>query len=192
MRSTSLSKLSVIICFFVCLFVFFCKTNKLRAIWVERLGTLAKKTLALKVEVEVVLLYVKPWLHPFDNWHWKVKKKKKKRKRKEKEWKERNFARLKYKNHLNRRALLTADEILSVCMRATSTRTNSRILKKWSFAGCKASFYHFLSKRTRLFLLKEVKPWLDCEMIRRLTFYLWICFSASVQLSDAGSCRITT
>ena len=59
MRSTSLSKLSVIICFFVCLF-FFCKTNKLRAIWVGRLGTLAKKTLALKVEVEVVLLYVKP------------------------------------------------------------------------------------------------------------------------------------
>ena len=63
MRSTLLSKLSVIICFFVCLFVcFFCKTNKLRAIWVGRLGTLAKKTLALKVEVEVevVLLYVKP------------------------------------------------------------------------------------------------------------------------------------
>ena len=62
MRSTSLSKLSVIICFFVCLFFccFFCKTNKLRAIWVGRLGTLAKKTLALKVEVEVVLLYVKP------------------------------------------------------------------------------------------------------------------------------------
>ena len=62
MRSTSLSKLSVIICF-VCLFVcflFFCKTNKLRAIWVGRLGTLAKKTLALKVEVEVVFLYVKP------------------------------------------------------------------------------------------------------------------------------------
>ena len=58
MRSTLLSKLSVIICFFVCLFVFFCKTNKLRAIWVGRLGTLAKKTLALKVEVEVVLLYV--------------------------------------------------------------------------------------------------------------------------------------
>lgn len=44
---------------FVC-FLFFCKTNKLRAIWVGRLGTLAKKTLALKVEVEVVLLYVKP------------------------------------------------------------------------------------------------------------------------------------
>lgn len=96
---------------FVC-FLFFCKTNKLRAIWVGRLGTLAKKTLALKVEVEVVFLYVKPWLHPFDNWHWKVKKKK----RKEKEWKERNFARLKYKNYyLNGRALLTADEILSVC-----------------------------------------------------------------------------
>ena len=45
---------------FFCLFVFFCKTNKLRAIWVGRLGTLAKKTLALKVEVEVVLLYVNP------------------------------------------------------------------------------------------------------------------------------------
>ena len=63
MRSTSLSKLSVIICFFVCLFVFlfFAKlTNYEHAIWVGRLGTLAKKTLALKVEVEVVLLYVKP------------------------------------------------------------------------------------------------------------------------------------
>ena len=58
-----------------------------------------------------------------------IEKWKKKKKRKEKEWKERNFARLKYKNYyLNRRALLTADEILSVCMRATSTRTNSRIL----------------------------------------------------------------
>ena len=53
-----MSKLSVIICFFVCFF--FCKTNKLRAIWVGRLGTLAKETLALKVEVEVVLLCVKP------------------------------------------------------------------------------------------------------------------------------------
>ena len=62
MRSTLLSKLSVIICFFVCLFVclFFYETNKLRAIWVGRLGTLAKETLALKVEVEVVLLCVKP------------------------------------------------------------------------------------------------------------------------------------
>ena len=91
-------------CLFVCLF--FYETNKLRAIWVGRLGTLAKETLALKVEVEVVLLCVKPWLHPFVNWHWKVKKKKK-RKGKEKEWKERNFARLKYKNYyLNRRALL--------------------------------------------------------------------------------------
>ena len=101
---------------FVCLFFCCCKTNKLRAIWVGRLGTLAKKTLALKVEVEVVLLYVKPWLHPFDNWHWKVKKKKK-RKTKGKEWKERNFASLKYKNYyLNRRALLTAaDEFFSVC-----------------------------------------------------------------------------
>ena len=58
MRSTLLSKLSVIICFFVCLF--FYETNKLRAIWVGRLGTLAKETLALKVEVEVVLLCVKP------------------------------------------------------------------------------------------------------------------------------------
>ena len=47
---------------FFCLFVcfFFCKTNKLRAIWVGRLGILAKKTLALKVEVEVVLLHVRP------------------------------------------------------------------------------------------------------------------------------------
>ena len=49
-------------CLFVCLFVFFFAklTNYTSNLGRKPLGTLAKKTLALKVEVEVVLLYVRP------------------------------------------------------------------------------------------------------------------------------------
>ena len=148
MRSTLLSKLSVIICFFVCLF-FFCKTNKLRAIWVGRLGTLAKKPWHWRLKLKLSFYMLTPDCTPLTIGIEKWKKKRK-------EWKERNFARLKYKNYyLKRRALLTADEFFSdVCAGHVNEdelqfdnflfANSQRIKTPW-----KASFYHFLSKKKK-------------------------------------------
>ena len=82
----------------------------------------------------------------------------KKKKRKEKEWKERNFARLKYKNYyLNGRALLTADEILSVC----GPRQRGRIRefsKNEALQGAKLHFTIFYPKKLGYFYWRRLSP----------------------------------